>query len=90
MIASGSVDVSKWENALKGTALLKVEDVVAAAVVPVVDDELLGVRALTGGVSEFAEGVNSGEEVSAFEPADVDPVELVEAAAPVLDEDEPL
>jgi hypothetical protein len=86
---SGSVVVWKCENALKGTALLVVELVAPAEVAPPLVVVELDFNAFAGAVSVFAEGVYNAEEVSAFEPADVEPTEDEEdAAAPVVPADE--
>jgi hypothetical protein len=92
IIDSGSVVVSKCENALNGTALLKVELVVPAEVAPLLEFEfaVLDVRALIGGVNVFADAVNKTELVSAFDPADVEPLPDDEvAAAPVVPDADP-
>jgi hypothetical protein len=56
---NGSVVVSKCENALKGTALLKAELVVPAEFAPelVLLLVVVVVRTLAGGVSALDEGV---------------------------------
>ena len=79
----GSVEVSKCEKALNGTALLAAELVVLA-----VEDDV-GVNALTGGESVLAAGVKRAVVVSALDPAVVEPIEEVEeAAAPLAPADE--
>jgi hypothetical protein len=45
-------------------------------------EEVRGERAFAGGVSVFADGVYSGEVVSAFDPAADDPEEAKEEEAP--------
>jgi hypothetical protein len=52
-------------------------------------EEVLGESAFAGGASVLAEGVNTDEPVSAFDPAEEDPeaANEVEAAAPVAPED---
>jgi hypothetical protein len=46
-------------------------------------------NAFTGGVNVFADGVNSAEPVSAFEPADVEPLpEEDDAGAPLCPAEE--
>ena len=49
---------------------------------PDVAVEVLADRALVGGVRVFAEGVYSAEPVSAFDPAEEDPEDANEDAAP--------
>jgi hypothetical protein len=91
VIESASVVVSKCEKALNGTALLVVELVAPADVAPLLelDVTVLDVSAFAGGVSVFADGVNNADPVSAFEPADVEPLpEEEEAAAPLWPADE--
>ena len=57
-MASASVVFSKWEKALSGTALLKVELVVPAEFAPLFDVEgVVGVSAVAGGARVFADGV---------------------------------
>jgi hypothetical protein len=92
IIDSASVVVSKCENALNGTALLKVELVVPAEVAPLLEFAftVLDVSALIGGVNVFADAVNKTELVRAFDPADVEPLPDYEvAAAPVVPEADP-
>src|SRR6201999_914072 len=83
---SCSVAVSKCENALSGTALLFAELVVPAEVAPRLEVALdvLGVSTLGGGAKVFADAVNSGEVVNAFEPAEVEPFPVVLAGAPLV------
>ena len=83
---SCSVLVSKCENVPRGTALLLAELVVPAELAPLLElaFDVLDVSALTGGASEFAEGVKSGEVVSALEPAEVEPLPVDDAGAPVV------
>ena len=87
VITSGSVVVSKCENALNGTALAIVELVAPAELAPLLEVEVavLAESAFVGGVSVAADGVYSAEPVRAFEPADDDPEaeKDVEAPAPV-------
>jgi hypothetical protein len=73
VIESASVVVSKWENALNGTALLVDELVAPADVEPPGTPDVSDCSAFTGGVSVLADGVNRAEPVSAFEPAELDP-----------------
>jgi hypothetical protein len=71
---------------LNGTALLYAELGVPADPAPVLEFEetVLEVSAFCGGTSVFAEGVNSGDPVSAFEPAEVEPLPADdEAGAPL-------
>ncbi len=90
MIESGSVVISKCENALKGTALLIAELVVPAEFAPLVEEPLAAARTLAGTLSVLAEGVYCADSVSAFEPAEVEPTEEVdEAAAPLAPLDAP-
>jgi hypothetical protein len=86
-MASGSVVFSKCANALRGTALLVVELVAPAEFAPLfdVDVALLCESAVAGGVRTFEPGVNSALVVSAFDPADADPEDAKEEAAPVPD-----
>jgi len=83
VIESGSVMVSKCENALSGMALLGVPLVAPAeftppAVVP-------AVRMRVAGASELAAGVYSAPAVSAFDPAEVEPLpDEVDAPAPMV------
>ena len=80
---SASVVFSKWEKALSGTALLMVELVVPAEFAPLLDGkDVLGERAFAGGVSVLADGVSSGEVVSALDPAEDAPEEANEEDAP--------
>jgi hypothetical protein len=83
---SGSILVSKCENALNGTALARVELVVPAEVAPLLEvvAEVLEVSALAGGFSVFADAVYSTEVVRAFEPADVEPFPVELAGAPLV------
>src|SRR6202035_4321137 len=69
---SGSVVFTKYENALKGTALLAFELVVVAAVTDLfaLAAELFGDSAFVGGVREFDDGVYFAVVVRAFDPAD--------------------
>ena len=90
---NGSVVVSKCENALNGTALLKAELVVPAEPAPELVLVLVVVveSTLAGGVSAFDEGVKSGLPVSALEPADVEPTDEEEdAGAPLAPFEAPL
>ena len=85
-----SVVFSKCENALNGTALLRVELVVPAECAPVLDGvEALGESAFAGGASVFADGVYNADVVSAFDPAADAPEDAneVDAPAPVAPED---
>src|ERR1700733_9118217 len=83
VIESGSVVVSKCENALSGMGLLSVELVVPEAFTPAVAD----VITRAAGASVFADGVYSALCVSAFDPADVEPLpDELEAPAPVVPE----
>ena len=86
----GSVVVSKCENALKGTALLKLELVAPAEFVPLLEAvDVVVASAFTGGASVFAAGVYSAVDVSAFEPADDEPIDDVDdAAAPLVPAEE--
>ena len=61
-----------------------VELVDPAELAPLVVVEALDANALTGGESVLAEGVYSAVDVSALEPADVEPTEEVEEAAAPL------
>jgi hypothetical protein len=91
VIDSGSVVVSKCEKAPSGTALLVVELVAPADVDPRLDVEVvvLDVSAFGGGVRVFADGVNNADPVSAFEPADVEPLpDDDEAGAPLCPAEE--
>ena len=85
VMASGSVVFSKCAKALNGTALLVVELVVPAEVAPllVAAVDVLAESAFKGGVRVFADGVYSGEVVSAFDPAADDPEAAKDEAAPV-------
>src|ERR1017187_5406221 len=85
VMASVSVVFSKWAKLLSGTALLGVELVAPAEMAPllVAASELLSFRALTGGVRVVAAGVYCAEAVSAFDPAEEDPDEAKDDAAPV-------
>src|ERR1035441_788079 len=75
VIESGSVMVSKCENALSGMALLGVPLVAPAEFPPV--------RMRVAGASVFAAGVYSAPTVSAFDPAEVEPLpDEVDAPAP--------
>jgi hypothetical protein len=63
--------------------LLIAELVVPAELAPVLDVEaLVGERAFVGGRRVFADGVYSAELVSAFDPAEGDPEDAKEEAAP--------
>ena len=84
VMASGSVVFSKWENALRGTALLVVELVAPAEVAPLLDDAAeLAESAFAGGASVFAPAVYSAEVVTALDPAEDDPEDAKEEEAPV-------
>src|ERR1017187_1930279 len=81
VIESGWVVVSKCENALSGMAWLGLTVVAPAALTPVVP----AVRTRVAGASELADGVYIAEAVSAFEPAEVEPLpEELEAPAPLV------
>jgi len=87
VIESGSVVISKRENALSGIALLGVVLVAPAELTPLVVVLLPEVRTLAGGASVLAEGVYNVEAVSAFDPAEVEPFpEEVDAPAPLVPE----
>ena len=63
------------------------ELVAPAEVAPPADAVVLDVRAFAGGVRVFAEGVYRAVVVSAFDPAEVEPLpEEVEAPAPLVPE----
>jgi hypothetical protein len=83
-MASGSVVFSKCAKALSGTALLVAELVAPAEVAPLLDVavEPLGESAFAGGTRVFAAGVYSAEVVSVFDPAEDDPEDAKEEAAP--------
>jgi hypothetical protein len=84
VIDSGSVVVSKWENALKGMALLGTELVMPAVFTPA-GEVVPDLSTLAGGVSSPDEGVYSVVAVNAFDPAEVDPApEELDAPAPVV------
>ena len=85
MIERDWVLVSKCEKALKGTALLFAELVAPADVAPLLEvvEEVLEVSAFTGEESMLAEGVKSAEVVRALEPAEVEPLPVELADAPV-------
>src|SRR5580658_6901847 len=87
VMASGSVVFSKWAKALRGAALLMAELVAPAEVAPELEFAVtvLAESAFEGGVSVFAEGVYSAELVAAFDPADDDPEDANEDAAPAPD-----
>ncbi len=69
--------------------MLIVELVVAAEVDPPFVVVVVDFKAFAGGDKVLAEGVYSAVDVSALEPADVEPVEEeLEAAAPVVPEEE--
>jgi hypothetical protein len=77
---------SKWEKALRGTALLIAELVAPAEFAPPLEEEEeVGESAFAGGASVFADGVYSAEPVSALEPAEDEPdaANEVEAPAPL-------
>jgi hypothetical protein len=75
---------SKCEKALSGTALLVAELVAPADVAPMLDVvvAVLADSAFWGGVSTFAAGVYRADVVSEFDPADEDPEDAKEEAAP--------
>ena len=75
--------VSKWEKALKGTALLFAELVVPADVAPLLEEleDVPAVSAFTGAERVLADGVKSAEVVSALDPAEVEPLPEELAAA---------
>ncbi len=50
---------------------------------------MLDRNAFTGGIKVFAEGVNNGEPVSAFVPAEVEPLLVEAAGAPFVPAAEP-
>ena len=83
VITSGSVVLSKCEKALSGTALLIAELVAPAETAPTLGVEFgFGESAFVGGVRVLAEGVKSWEAVSAFDPAEDDPEDAKDEAAP--------
>src|SRR6202040_597507 len=63
--------VSKWENALNGTALLFVELVAPADVAPLLEvvEEVAAASAFTGAEMVLADGVKSTDVVRALETA---------------------
>jgi hypothetical protein len=84
VMESASVVVSKCEKALNGTALLVIELVAPAEVAPPGPLNVLDRNAFAGGTNVLADGVNNGEPVSAFDPADVEPwPEEEDAGAPL-------
>ena len=85
---SGSVAVSKCENALNGTALLSAELVVPAEAAPVLAVVEVD-SAFVGAVSTFDEGVYWAVLVRAFDPAEaeLDDENDVDAPAPLAPED---
>ena len=90
-MASGSVVFSKCAKALSGTASLEAELVMPAELAPLLDVavEMLANSAFTGGVSVFAAGVYSADDVSAFDPAegDAEDANVAAAAAPLAPDD---
>src|SRR6201987_2749208 len=66
LMESSSVVLSKWQNALRGTRLVRVELVEAADPTPVV--AILLDSALPGGVNVFAVGVKRALPGRPFEP----------------------
>jgi hypothetical protein len=83
LMESASVVFSKCEKAFNGTALLVDELVAPAEFAPVLGvDEAIGVSAFAGGVKVFAAGVYNAEPVGAFDPAEDDPEEANDEAAP--------
>src|SRR6266702_845810 len=81
VIDSGSVVVSKCEIALSGTARLGAVAVATAELALLVP----AVRTRVAGASVFAEGVYKVDAVSAFDPAEVEPLpDELEAPAPVV------
>src|ERR1700733_5059014 len=87
VMASGSVVFSKCAKALRGAALLMAELVAPAEVAPELDVavEVLAESALVGGVSVCADGVYSAEPVAAFDPAEEEPEDANDEAAPAPD-----
>jgi hypothetical protein len=85
-IESGSVAVAKCEIAPSGTAPFVVELVLPADVLPLLEVAVLvlEVKAFTGGFSVSAVGVYMAVVVRALEPADVEPLPLELAAAPLV------
>ena len=76
--------VSKCEKAPRGTALLIAEEVAPAEPAPVLGDVVvLGLSALVGGVRMLEDGVNAGVVVRAFDPAEDEPDDAKDDAAPV-------
>src|ERR1017187_3285659 len=87
VIESGSVVVSKWEIALSGIARLAAVVVAPAELTPPADAAVPVARMRVAGASVFAVGVYNVEAVSAFDPAEVDPLpEELEAPAPLVPE----
>ena len=83
LMESASVVFSKCAKALSGTALLVAELVAPAEFAPVFDaEEALGESAFRGGARVLAAGVYRAEAVCAFDPAEDDPDEANEEAAP--------
>ena len=78
--------VSKWEKALKGTALLFALLVTPAEVEPLLEVlvDVPAVSAFIGAERVFADGVKSAEVVRALEPAEVEPFPEELAAAPCV------
>src|SRR5438093_1661102 len=80
-MASGAVVLSKWVNALKGTAFegeeLLVRFDTAAPLAPTPD-----LSALSGALRTPDEGVSSAEAVSALDPAEADARDEKEEAPP--------
>ena len=89
MIDSGCVVVSKCDNALNGTAPFVIELGVPADPAPPAVLAVLDRNAFTGGTKVFAEGVNSADPVSAFVPAELDPLLDEVAGAPLVPAAEP-
>src|ERR1700756_3990894 len=84
-MASGAVVLSKWVNALKGTALAGEELVMRFdTVVPVAPPAPTpDWRAFSGALRTPDEGVSRAEAVSAFDPAEADDRDEKEDAPPV-------
>ena len=85
VIDSGSVVVSKCENALKGIGWLGADELAPAELTP--PSAVPAVRMRVAGASVLDEGVYNAEAVNAFDPAEVEPLpEELEAPAPVVPE----
>src|SRR5215469_15021537 len=83
---SASVPRSKCDIAPSGTAFAVVELVFPADVAPLLDVEVCvaGVRTVGAALSILAAGVYCAALVSAFDPAEVDPLFVEDAAAPTV------